>query len=157
MPTISIAGRRMLFSSPDPTDVLLPCAPFTHCFVKCCCNAEFPTRGAAKAPGFMTIVTYSPSIRYAVGIETVRISKPSFLFWQPIWGINTFLELRDIFISQPRSSPKSPRELRWRLVRSFPGELVNEAHRLFHSCVQFLNSSVQQAAGAFCPSCRSRW
>src|ERR1700758_546020 len=137
MPAISIAGRRMLFSSPAPTDVLLPCAPFTHSFVKCCCNAEFPTRGGVKAPGFMTIVTYSPSIRYAVGIETARISKPSFLFSQPIWDINTFLELSVTFISQPRSSPKSPREWRWRLVRSFHGELVNEAHRLFYSCVQF--------------------
>src|SRR5215472_6694617 len=112
MPATSITGRRMLFSSPDPTDVLLLCAPFTHDFVKCCCNAGFPTRGGARGPGFTMIVTYSRSIPYAVGIETVRISKPSFLFWQHIWGINTFLELSVTCISPPRSFPKSPHELR---------------------------------------------
>src|SRR5215831_16169876 len=146
MPAISIAGHRMLFSSPAPTDVLLPCAPFTHSFVKCCCNAEFPTRGGARAPGFTIIVTYSPSIPYAVGIETVRISKPNFLFWQHIWGINTFLELSVTFISPPRSFPKSPHELRRLLVRSFPGELIDEAHRFFHSCDQFLNASLGRTA-----------
>jgi integrase len=29
-------------------------------FREYCCNAEFPTRGGARAPGFTTIVTYSP-------------------------------------------------------------------------------------------------
>ena len=71
-----------------------------------------PHAGRGKGPRFTTIVTYSPSMRYAVGTATVRISKPNSLFWQPIWGINTFLELSAIFISPPRSSPKSPRELR---------------------------------------------
>ena len=64
---------------PAPTEVLLPYAPFTHSFVNCCCSVEFLTRDEARAPGSTIIVTYSPSIRYDVGIETVRISTPNFL------------------------------------------------------------------------------
>src|ERR1035441_6353517 len=146
MPAISMAGRRMLLSSPAPTAVLLLCALFTHSFVKCCCNAEFPTRGGARGPGFTIIVTYSPSIPYAGGIGTGRISTPNFLFWQPIWGINTLLELSATFISPPKSSPKSPHELRRLLVRSSLGELIDEAHQLFNPCDRFPNASLGRTA-----------
>jgi site-specific recombinase XerD len=131
---------------PGPNGRPLPCAPFTHSFVKCCCNAEFPTLGGARAPGFTIIVTYSPSTPYAVGTETVRISRPNFLFWHPIWGINTFLELSTTFISPPRSFPKSQHESRRLLVRSCPGELLDEADRSFHSCDQFLNAPLGRTA-----------
>jgi integrase/recombinase XerD len=49
-------------------------------------------------------------------------------------------------ISPPRSFPKSPHELRGLLVRSFPGELIDDAHRFFHSCDQFLNASLGRTA-----------
>ena len=79
-------------------------------FVNCCCSVGFPMRGAARDPESTTIATYSPSIPYGVGIETGRISTQNFLFWPPTWGINTLPELSAIFISPPRSFPRSPHE-----------------------------------------------
>jgi hypothetical protein len=88
----------------------------------------FRTQGEAKDPGFTIIGTYSPCMLYDVGIETARISMPNFLFWQPIWGINTFPEPNGTFISLLKSFPKSPHEWNRRSVRSFLGGPLDEAH-----------------------------
>jgi integrase len=95
---------------PGPAEGLSLYAPFTHFFVNCCCSVGFSTRDEAKVPESTIIGTYSPSIPYVVGIETVRISTPNFLFWPPTWAINTFPELSVTFISPPKSSPRSPHE-----------------------------------------------
>src|SRR6476661_4382534 len=110
MPIISKAGLWMQSSSPDPVEGLSPYALSTPSFVNCCCSVGFRTQGEARDPGFTIIGTYSHSMPYDVGIETVRISMPNFLFWQPIWGISTFPELNGTFISRPKSFPKSPHE-----------------------------------------------
>jgi hypothetical protein len=67
-------------------------------------------RDEARAPESTTIATFSPSIPYGVGIETGKISTPNFLFWPPTSGINTFPELSAIFISPPKSFPRSQHE-----------------------------------------------
>src|SRR6266571_4606712 len=100
----------MRFSSPRPVVAPSAYGPFTAGFENSYCSVEFLTRDEARDQGFTIIDTYSPSIRYVVGIETVRISMPNFLFWPPTWDINTFPELSAICISPPKSFLKSPHE-----------------------------------------------
>src|SRR6266568_657332 len=64
----------------------------------------------ARGHGFTIIAICSLSTPYDVGIETVKISTPNFLFWPPTWGINTPPELSVTFISPPKSFPRSPHE-----------------------------------------------
>jgi hypothetical protein len=70
----------------------------------------FLTGDEARGHGFTTIGICSLSIPCDAGIEMVRISTLNFLFWPPTWGINTFPELNDIFISPPKSFPRSSHE-----------------------------------------------
>jgi hypothetical protein len=58
----------------------------------------------------MTTGICSLSIRCDVGIERVMTSMPNFLSWLLTWGINTFLERSDIFISPPKSFRRSLHE-----------------------------------------------
>jgi len=87
-----------------------PYAPFTHCFVNCCCSVEFLTRDEARDPGSMIIDTCSLFIPCDGGIERARISTPNFLFWPPTWGISIFPELSVTFISPPNCFPRSQHE-----------------------------------------------
>jgi hypothetical protein len=59
---------------------------------------EFLTPDEVRDPGFTIIVTYSPSILYDAGIETVRTWMPNFLFWLPTSGTRTFPEHSVTFI-----------------------------------------------------------
>jgi hypothetical protein len=73
-------------------------APFTRYFVNYCCSVEFLTPDEARDPGFTIIVTYSPSIPYDAGIETVKIWMPNFLFSLLTSGIRIFPEHSVTFI-----------------------------------------------------------
>src|SRR2546427_5598123 len=146
MPTILGAGRPMRSSFRDRAEGLSLYAPFTHSFVNCCCSVGFPMRDEVRGRGFTIIATCSPFTAYDVGIETVRISMPNFLFWPPTWDINTFPELSAICISPPKSFLKSPHERMRPSVTSFPGESNNEAHRFFHSRHQFLDALLGRTA-----------
>ena len=62
-------------------------APFTRCFVNCCCSVEFLTAAEARGPGSTTHVTNLLFRPYDGGTKTVRIWMPNFLFWQPTSGM----------------------------------------------------------------------
>src|SRR5207302_7738609 len=110
MPTVSKAALRMRSSFQVPAEGLSPYAPFTRFFVNCCCSVGFLTRDEGRGHGFTIIGICSLSILYDAGIELVRILTPNFLFWPLTWGINTLPELSAIFISPPKSFPRSPHE-----------------------------------------------
>src|SRR6266478_3898491 len=65
-------------------------APFTRCFVNCCCSVEFLTAAEARGPGSTTHVTNLLFRPYDGGTKTVRIWMPNFLFWRPTSACESF-------------------------------------------------------------------
>src|SRR5437879_1575586 len=123
----------MRSSSRDPVEGPSAYALFTRCFVNCCCSVEFLTPDEAMDPGFMIIGTYSPSIPYDAGTETVRIWMPNFLCWPPTSGIRIFPELSVTFISPPNFFPRLLHERTQPLVTSFREGSSHETYRSLRS------------------------